>query len=53
MKKNLALMEKSKDELFDGLRSRGWNEEQLAVLWQDMIDYSSYSFNKSHIKRVA
>lgn len=52
-KKNFALMEKSKDELFDGLRNRGWNEEQLATLWQDMIDYSSYSFNKSHSSAYA
>lgn len=52
-KKNLALMEKSKDELFDGLRNRGWNEEQLDVLWKDMIDYSSYSFNKSHSSAYA
>lgn len=52
-KKMVSLMEKSKDELFDGLRNRGWNEEQLDVLWQDMIDYSSYSFNKSHSSAYA
>lgn len=47
-KKKFELMVKAKDELFDGLRKRNWNEDQLAVLWQDMIDFSSYSFNKSH-----
>lgn len=47
-KKKFDLMVKAKDELFDGLRKRNWNEEQLDILWQDMIDFSSYSFNKSH-----
>lgn len=47
-KKRFDLMVKVRDELFDGLRKRGWDEEQLNTLWQDMIDFSSYSFNKSH-----
>lgn len=47
-KKRFDLMVKVRDELFDGLRKRGWNEEQLQTLWKDMVDFSSYSFNKSH-----
>jgi DNA polymerase-3 subunit alpha len=47
-KKDIKLMEKAKVELFDGLRNRGWNETQLDQLWKDMINFASYSFNKSH-----
>lgn len=52
-KKRLDLMEKCKDELFDGLRKLNWNEDQLATLWQEMIDFSSYSFNKAHSSSYA
>jgi DNA polymerase III subunit alpha len=52
-KKKLDLMIQVKDELFEGLRKRGWSEEQLEKLWQDMLDYARYSFNKSHAQAYA
>jgi DNA polymerase III subunit alpha len=52
-KKKVDLMIQVKDELFNGLRKRGWSEEQLAQLWQDMLDYANYSFNRSHAQAYA
>lgn len=47
-KKDIKKMNKAKPELFDGLRKLDWNEDQLETLWKIMIDFASYSFNKSH-----
>lgn len=47
-KKDLELMKKVKPELFEGLSKLGWTEDSLEELWQIMIDFASYSFNKSH-----
>lgn len=40
-------------ELFEGLGRRGWTTEQLETLWETMIDFASYSFNKSHAMAYA
>jgi DNA polymerase III subunit alpha len=47
-KKKMDLMKECRDELFDGLSKRGWTQQQLDTLWEIMIDFASYSFNKSH-----
>lgn len=47
-KKKIEKMKKVRKELFKGLKKRGWTEEQLETLWEIMIDFASYSFNKSH-----
>lgn len=47
-KKKPELMEKIKPELFNGLSKRGWDEEHLNELWDIMIKFAKYSFNKSH-----
>lgn len=47
-KKNPALMAKVKPELRDKLLQRGWSDSQFEKLWDDMIAFSRYSFNKSH-----
>lgn len=47
-KKNEKLLAKLKPELFEGLKKRGWNEEQLETLWDIMLDFAKYSFNLSH-----
>lgn len=47
-KKKDKLMAKIKPELFDGLRIRGWSDEKLEELWDIMIKFAKYSFNKSH-----
>ena len=47
-KKKAALLDKIKPELYKGLSERGWTIEQLNQLWDSMIDFAKYSFNKSH-----
>jgi len=52
-KKKMKEMIAVRDELFEGLRKRGWNQEQLNTLWEIMIDFASYSFNLSHAMAYA
>lgn len=47
-KKDIKKLNKAKPELYEGLKKRGWSEEQLEQLWVDMLDFAKYSFNKSH-----
>ena len=47
-KKQSKLLDEIKPELYSGLMKRGWNEEQLNSLWESMLDFAKYSFNKSH-----
>lgn len=52
-KKKAELLDKIKPELYDGLRSRGWTETQLDSLWDSMLAFARYSFNKSHAAAYA
>ena len=52
-KKKAALLDKIKPELFNGLAARGWTQEQLESLWESMLDFAKYSFNKSHAAAYA
>jgi len=47
-KKKIDLMNKIKPELFNGLSKRGWTQNQLNELWNTMISFAKYSFNKAH-----
>ncbi len=47
-KKKPQLMAKIEPELKDGLMQRGWNQEQVDILWDTILDFARYSFNKSH-----
>jgi len=47
-KKDIKLMGQVRPELEAGLKARGWNDRQIDQLWRDMIEFSSYAFNKSH-----
>jgi DNA polymerase-3 subunit alpha len=48
-KKLPKLMAECRDELIKGLvQDRGWTNEQFEQLWKDMLEFSKYSFNKSH-----
>lgn len=48
-KKIEKLMLECRDELHKGLvQDRGWTVEQFEQLWKDMLDFSKYSFNRSH-----
>lgn len=52
-KKNPQLLAEIKPELYKGLMNRGWTEEQLDNLWETMLDFAKYSFNKSHAAAYA
>ena len=45
-KKKADLLDKIKPELYSGLQNRGWTVEQLDKLWESMLDFAKYSFNK-------
>jgi len=45
-KKKKDLMAKIEPELKNGLMARGWTQEQVDTLWDNIIDFAKYSFNK-------
>lgn len=47
-KKLEGLMKEVGKELREGLYKRGWTKEQVDTLWDIMLDFSRYSFNKAH-----
>lgn len=47
-KKKVDVMESLETRLRDGLRARGWTEEQVSQMWDLILVQSSYSFNKGH-----
>ena len=52
-KKKVELMAKVEPELKHGLQDRGWTQEQVDTLWEDIIKFAKYSFNKSHASAYA
>ncbi len=52
-KKDIKKLNKVKPELEEKLLGRGWTQEQFDQLWSDMIEFSHYSFNKSHSSAYA
>ncbi len=47
-KKKKELMEKMKQKFIEGAVRRGYPEEKVRKLWDDIEKFASYSFNKSH-----
>lgn len=47
-KKKPKLMAKIEPELKNGLMLRGWTQEQVDDLWDTILQFAKYSFNKSH-----
>lgn len=47
-KKKPELMAIVEPELKNGLLKRGWTQNQVEILWNDILKFSRYSFNKSH-----
>lgn len=45
-KKDAKLLAKVKPELEEKLLGRGWSPEQFEQLWNDMLEFAKYSFNK-------
>lgn len=52
-KKKPKLMAKIEPELKNGLINRGWTQEQVDKLWEDILLFAKYSFNKSHSQAYA
>ena len=52
-KKIEYMMDEIKPELIKGLLNRGWTNEQLTTLWDDILKFAKYSFNKSHSSAYA
>lgn len=52
-KKNPKLLGEIKPEFCTGLKNRGWTDKQLDELWEAMLDFAKYSFNKSHAAAYA
>lgn len=47
-KKKPKLMAKIEPELKHGLMKRGWTQKQVDDLWDTILQFAKYSFNKSH-----
>lgn len=47
-KKKIKLMAKIEPEMKQGLIDKGWTQDQVDQLWDDIIKFAKYSFNKSH-----
>lgn len=47
-KKDIKKLNKAKPEMEKGLKAKGWTDAQVEELWNIMLDFAKYSFNKSH-----
>ena len=47
-KKKKDLMEQMRDKFIKGAVERGFPEDRITRLWEDIEKFASYSFNKSH-----
>jgi len=47
-KKKADLMAQLKDEFIKGAVERGFREDKVVKLWNEIEEFASYSFNKSH-----
>lgn len=52
-KKKAKLMAKIEPELKNGLINRGWTQNLVDKLWEDILQFAKYSFNKSHSSAYA
>lgn len=47
-KKRIDVMENLRVKLVDGLRLKGWTEEQCTAIWDLLLKQTTYNFNRSH-----
>lgn len=47
-KKDMKLLQSLEPEVKSGLIKRFWTEEQVNTIWEEMLLFGMYSFNKSH-----
>jgi len=52
-KKKPKLMAKIEPEMKQGLLKRGWTQKQVDQLWEDILKFAKYSFNRSHAAAYA
>ncbi len=47
-KKNKAVLDKEFIPFRDGMRSRGYSDEAVQTLWDILVPFADYAFNKAH-----
>jgi len=47
-KKNKELMAEQEVFLKEGLIEKGWKQKEVDIIWDQMVKFGSYAFNKSH-----
>jgi DNA polymerase-3 subunit alpha len=47
-KKQVEKLEEEKEKFFIKMSERGYPEEKIRLLWEDLVEYGQYAFNKSH-----
>lgn len=47
-KKHLDELVAAKDKFTEGIRKRGAKENDIAAFWDQLLEFASYAFNKSH-----
>ena len=47
-KKDAKIMEDNKNKFLNGAQSRGFSREKCANLWEQILKFAEYGFNKSH-----
>lgn len=52
-KKKIELMKQQEVYLKDGLKKNGWTQEEVDIIWEQMIKFGSYAFNKAHAAAYA
>ena len=52
-KKKLEKMLVYKEKFFEGLEKRGASKEAIEKFWEELMDFASYAFNKSHAAAYA
>jgi DNA polymerase-3 subunit alpha len=47
-KKILAVLDKERGKFTDGMRANGFSDEAITTLWEILIPFASYAFNRAH-----
>lgn len=47
-KKKMDIMEKEKPKFIEGAVSRGFKREDIELLWERLLQFANYGFNKAH-----
>jgi len=47
-KKNKEVLDKEFIPFSDGMRSNGYSEDAISVLWETLVPFADYAFNKAH-----